>query len=53
MSADICILPVKEETMKIELEIPDELFHGRGSTFKKGIVDALLKSAKTKLSYTP
>ena len=39
--------------MKIELEIPDELSHGRGASFKKGIADAILESAKTELAYTP
>lgn len=39
--------------MKIELEIPDELSHGRGASFKKGIADALLESAKTELAHTP
>ena len=39
--------------MKIELEIPDELPHGRGASFKKGIADAILESAKTELAHTP
>lgn len=39
--------------MKIELDIPDELSHGRGASFKKGIVDALLESAQTELAHTP
>ena len=39
--------------MKIELEIPDELPHGHGASFKKGISDALLESAKTELAHTP
>lgn len=39
--------------MIINIEIPDDLPHGHGTTFKKGIADALLKSAKTKLAHTP
>ena len=39
--------------MKIELEIPDELPHGHGASFKKGIANAILESAKTELAHTP
>ena len=39
--------------MKIEIEIPDELPHGHGASFKKGIAEEMLKSAKTKLAHTP
>jgi hypothetical protein len=39
--------------MKIELTIPDELPHGHGASFKKGIADALLESAKSEISHTP
>jgi hypothetical protein len=39
--------------MKIEIEIPDELPHGHGASFKKGIADAILESAKTELAHTP
>lgn len=39
--------------MKFYLEIPDELPHGHGASFKKGISDALLESAKSELAHTP
>lgn len=39
--------------MKVELEMPRELPHGHGASFKKGIADALLESAKTELAHTP
>lgn len=39
--------------MKIELEIPDKLPHGHGASFKKGVANALLESAKTELAHTP
>lgn len=39
--------------MKIEIEIPDELPHGHGASFKKGVADAILESAKTELAHTP
>jgi len=39
--------------MKIEIEIPESLPHGHGASFKKGIADAILASAKTELAHTP
>jgi hypothetical protein len=39
--------------MKIELEIPNELPHGHGASFKKGIADAIFQSAKTESTHTP
>ena len=37
--------------MIIEIEIPDKLPEGRRSSFKKGIADALIKSATTKSNF--
>lgn len=39
--------------MKVELTIPDELPHGHGASFKKGIAEALLESARSELFHTP
>ncbi|MGZ0018712.1 hypothetical protein [Nitrosomonas sp. wSCUT-2] len=39
--------------MKIKLTIPDELPHGHGASFKKGIADALLESARSEWLHTP
>jgi hypothetical protein len=41
--------------MIIELEIPDTLPEGRRASFKKSIVDSLIRSAtmKTSLEHTP
>ena len=39
--------------MFIELEIPDTLPHGHAVSFKKGIAEALLESARTPADYTP
>jgi hypothetical protein len=39
--------------MKIELNVPNELPHGHGASFKKGIADAILESARTELIHTP
>ena len=49
------MLKEKEFEMIIEIHIPDTLPEGRRSSFKKGIVDALIESATTKssLEHTP
>jgi hypothetical protein len=44
---------VGSSEMKIELKMPDELPHGHGASFKKGIAEAILESSKTELNHTP
>lgn len=39
--------------MIIEIEIPDVLPEGHGASFKKGMAESLLMSARTILDYTP
>ncbi len=39
--------------MIIEIEIPDVLPEGHGSSFKKGIAEVLLKNATTPIEHTP
>jgi hypothetical protein len=39
--------------MIIEIEIPDVLPEGHGSSFKKGVAEILLASATTPLEHTP
>ncbi|MBK7052068.1 MAG: hypothetical protein IPH54_15910 [Rhodoferax sp.] len=39
--------------MIIEIEIPDSLPEGHGSSFKKGVAEVLLENATTSLDHTP
>ncbi len=39
--------------MLIQIDIPDTLPEGHGSSFKKGIADALLEKATTSIDHTP
>lgn len=39
--------------MIIQIEIPDTLPEGHGASFKKGISEVLLESARTPAEYTP
>jgi hypothetical protein len=39
--------------MIIEIEIPDSLPEGHGSSFKKGVAEVLLANATTPLDHTP
>ena len=39
--------------MIIEIEIPDTLPEGHGTSFKKGVADVLLARATTSLYHTP
>ena len=39
--------------MIIEIEIPDSLPEGHGSSFKKGVAEVLLANATTPLGHTP